>query len=341
MRGFASDNNAGVHPTIMAALNGVNINHAIAYGDDGITAAAVEKFKTVFGREAETFFVFNGTGANVTSLCATVAPYNAVICPESAHINTDECGAPERFAGCKLLTVPCENGKLKVDDIKHFLHAFGFQHHSQPRVISISQATELGTLYTCKEIRAIADFAHSNNMLLHIDGARIANAAAALECSLAETSVGAGADFISLGGTKNGLMYGEAVVFFNRKLADNFLYIRKQGMQLASKMRYISAQFLAYLEDDLWRKNALHANSMARLLAEKVSGINGIRITQKPEVNGVFAVVPDRIIPVLQAKYFFYVWDEERSEVRWMTSWDTSEEDVCGFVEEIRKAMTE
>jgi threonine aldolase len=341
MRGFASDNNAGVHPKIMAALNVANINHAVAYGDDEITAAAVEQFKTVFGREAEPFFVFNGTGANVTSLCATLAPYNAVICPDSAHINTDECGAPERFAGCKLLSVPCENGKLKVDDIKHFLHAFGFQHHSQPRVISISQATELGTLYTCDEIRAIADFAHSNNMLLHIDGARIANAAAALACSLADITVDAGADFISLGGTKNGLMYGEAVVFFKRALADNFLYVRKQGMQLASKMRYISAQFLVYFENELWRENALHANRMARLLADKVSEIKGIRITQKPEVNGVFAIVPERIIPILQAKYFFYVWDEERSEVRWMTSWDTSEEDICGFVEEIRKAMAE
>lgn len=339
MRGFASDNNAGVHPRIMAALAEANHGHAVAYGDDAVSAMASERFKTIFGEDAECFFVFNGTGANVLSLSAVAPPYSAVVSPESAHINTDECGAPERFAGCKLLTVPCDNGKLEVERIKHFLYARGFQHHSQPRVVSISQTTELGAVYTRSEIRAIADFAHANDMLLHIDGARLANAAAALDCTLGEITAGAGADFISFGGSKNGLMYGEAIVFFRKDLARDFMYVRKQGMQLASKMRYISAQFIAYLEDDLWRKNAMQANAMAALLVGKLREIKEIRITHSPEANAIFAIIPKEIIKALQSKYFFYVWDEDRSEVRWMTSWDTSEEDVLGFVDEIKRNL--
>ncbi|MDR2562983.1 MAG: low specificity L-threonine aldolase [Prevotellaceae bacterium] len=339
MRGFASDNNAGVHPKIMAALAAANHGHSIAYGDDELSDEASKKFKTIFGADSESFFVLNGTGANVLSLSAVTYPYNAVICPESAHINTDECGAPERFAGCKLLTVPCDDGKLHIESIRPFLYASGFQHHSQPRVVSISQPTEFGTVYTRDEICAIADFAHANNMLLHIDGARIANAAATLSCGLEDITSATSADFMSFGGTKNGLMYGEAVVFFKKSLAKNFKYIRKQGMQLASKMRYISAQFIAYLEDDLWYKNALHANTMTALLSKEIREIKEIRITQKVEANAIFAIIPKEIIKVLQSKYFFYVWNEELSEVRWMTSWDTSEDDVFDFVNEIKQNL--
>lgn len=338
-RGFASDNYSGIHPVILKAISDANSEHATSYGDDDITKQAVQKIKEVFGESAESFFVFNGTAANVLSLKALTQPHNAVICVDTAHINVDECGAPERFTGCKLLTVPSLDGKLHVEDIKMFLHAFGFQHHSQPRVISISQATEMGTVYTPDEIRTIADFAHQNNMLLHIDGARLANAAAALNTSLRAITVDAGADVLSFGGTKNGLMLGEAIVFFRPELARDFMYIRKQGMQLASKMRFISAQFLAYLNDEQWRKTASHANAMAKLLAEGIATIPQIKITQKVDANGVFAIVPKEIIPDLQTEYFFYMWDEEKSEVRWMASWDTTKEDIENFVKLIKSKI--
>ncbi len=339
MKGFASDNNSGVHSAILDAILQANQGHALAYGEDPVTAKAVYELKKQFGQNSEVFFVFNGTGANVLSISAACRPYHAVICAETAHIQTDECGAPEHFTGCKLLTVPSSNGKLTVESMKHYLHALGVEHHSQPHLISISQTTEMGTIYTPLEIQSIADFAHQNNMLLHIDGARLSNAAAALGCSLADITVNAGADMLSFGGTKNGLMYGEAIIFFRKALAHDFSYIRKQGMQLASKMRYIAAQFIAYLENEQWRQTALHANSMAHLLASEVGKIPAIQITQKTEANGVFALVPKNIIPRLQEKYFFYTWDETTSEVRWMTSWDTTEQEVMDFVQLIKSAI--
>lgn len=335
-RGFASDNNSGVHPNVLRAINEVNQGHTIAYGDDPITLKAIERFKQIFGSDIEVYFVFIGSAANVLGLKALTQPHNAIICAETAHINVDECGAPERFTGCKLLTVPTTNGKLTIEGITKHMHGFGFQHHSQPKVISISQVSELGTVYTIDEIRTLSDFAHSHNMLLHMDGARLANAAVSLGIGFREFTRDAGVDVLSFGGTKNGMMYGEAIVFFNRQLAHDFMYTRKQGLQLASKMRYISAQFLAYLEDGQWDSTARHANAMAQLLAKRVSQINGVTITQPVHANAVFAIIPKEIIQPIQNEYFFYVWDEHRSEVRWMTSWDTTEQDIdqfCSLIE--------
>jgi threonine aldolase len=332
-RGFASDNNAGVHPAILEAFAKVNDGHVVAYGDDPYTESAVGKFREIFGEETEVFFVYNGTGANVLGLQTLTDSFNAVICSETAHIHVDECGAPEKFTGCKLITIPSEDGKITVDQIEPHLHALGNEHHAQPRVISITEATELGTVYRPEEIRAISRFAHDHRMLVHMDGARIANAAVSLDLGLREITRDTGVDILSFGGTKNGMMFGEAVVFFRKDLARDFRYIRKQGMQLASKMRYIAVQFEALLTDDLWWKNARHANEMAALLAQEVSKIPAITMTQDVESNGVFARLPRQVIPLLQQEYFFYVWDEETSIVRWMTSFDTTEEDIMDFVD--------
>ena len=338
-RGFASDNNSGVHPNILKAMASVNNGHTIAYGDDPYTEEAIKLFRNEFGDHVEVFFVFIGSAANVLGIKAATQPYNAVICADTAHINVDECGAPERFSGCKLLSVPTPDGKLTVDLVRKHMHGFGFQHHSQPKVISISQPTELGTLYTPEEVKTLADYAHEHNMYLHMDGARIANAAVALDMNFKQFTNDAGVDILSFGGTKNGMMYGEAVVFFNLKLADDFMYTRKQGLQLASKMRYISAQFNAYLSNNQWSQTAKHANSMARLLAKELVVVPQVKITQPVQVNGVFAIVPEHIIEKLQAEYFFYMWDENRSEVRWMTSWDTTEEDIKNFVAKIKELL--
>jgi threonine aldolase len=338
-RGFASDNNSGVHPNILEAINSVNHGHTIAYGDDAYTEEAIKVFKTLFGNHVEVFFVFIGSAANVLGIKAATQPYHAVITPDTAHINVDECGAPERFTGCKLLTVSTPDGKLTVDLAQKHMHGFGFQHHSQPKVISISQPTELGTLYTPDEVRTLANFAHQHNMYLHMDGARIANAAAALDKSFKEFTTNAGVDILSFGGTKNGMMYGEAVVFFNPDLAHEFMYTRKQGLQLASKMRYISAQFTTYLSNNQWHKTASHANRMAKFLAAQLESVPQVKVTQPVQVNGVFAIIPKSIIEKLQAEYFFYTWDDEKSEVRWMTSWDTTEDDIKNFVAKIKELL--
>ncbi len=338
-RSFASDNNAGVHTEMIEAIKAANGGHVIAYGDDPFTARAVKQFQKHFGKEVAVYFVFGGTGANVLGLQAVTKSYQAVICAETAHINVDECGAPENFTGCKLLSVPTPDGKLRIEQVKPFLHGVGFEHHVQPRVISVSQATEMGTVYTKSELKTIANFAHKNNMLLHVDGARIANAAACLKATLKEITADAGVDVLSFGGAKNGMMYGEAVVFFDKKLAADFKYIRKQGMHLPSKMRYISAQFEALLADDLWRRSATHANRMARLLASELAKVPQIKITQPVEANGVFAVVPTKYVPLLQKRYFFYVWNEETSEVRLMSSFDTTEEDIKEFVGLVRRTL--
>lgn len=339
MKGFASDNNAGVHPAVMEHLNKVNIGHQVAYGDDEYSRKVLGKFKEVFGNDTETYFVYNGTAANTLGISALTNPYHAVVCAQTAHINVDECGAPEKFTGCKLLPIETSDGKIRVQDIEPFLHGIGFEHHVQPKVISITQATELGTVYTIDEIKALSDFAHSNNMFLHMDGARIANAAVSLNKSFREITTEAGVDVLSFGGTKNGLMYGEAIVFFNTDAANEFKYIRKQGMQLASKMRYIAAQFMAYFENDLWHQLASTANRMAKILSQKVNSIEGIKITQAVEANGVFAIVPPYIVSKLQEQFFFYVWNTENSEVRWMTSFDTTEDEINAFCEKLHKLM--
>jgi threonine aldolase len=338
-RSFASDNNAGVHPRVMAAIAAANDGHVIAYGDDPYTERAINKFREQFGKDAEIYFVFGGTGANVLGLKAATQSHHAIICASTAHINVDECGAPEKFTGCKLLSISTPDGKLRVDQIRPLLHEVGFEHHVQPRVISVAQATEMGTVYTPAELKTISSFAHKNGMLLHVDGARIANAAASLNLNLKAITKDAGVDILSFGGAKNGMMYGEAVVFFDRNLAKDFKYIRKQGTHLPSKMRFISAQFEALFTKDLWRENAQHANHMAQLLAEELRKIPQIKITQKVEANGVFALVPKKYVPLLQKKYFFYVWNEETSEVRFMTSFDTTEEDIADFVGLVRKTV--
>ena len=339
LRGFASDNNAGVHPAILEAMASANEGHVIAYGDDPLTVKTIHRMKEIFGGESEIFFVFIGTAANVLGLSSAAQSHQAVICPETAHIHVDECGAPEKFTGCKLLTVPAPDGKLTLDLVRNQMHGIGFEHHVQPRVLSITQSTELGTVYSIEEIRELTSYAHDNHMIVHMDGARISNAAVALDTGFYEMTGGAGVDVLSFGGTKNGMMYGEAVVFFDPDLAHHFKYRRKQGMQLASKMRYISAQFGTYLEDDLWKKNAIHANRMACKLFEAVGHLPGLEVTQPVESNAVFATIPADIIPALQEEYFFYVWDEDRSEVRWMCSFDTTEEDIDGFVSLIRSLL--
>lgn len=338
-RSFASDNNAGVHVEVLEALNAANDGHVVAYGDDPFTARAVKVFQKHFGKDVAVFFVFGGTGANVLGLKAMTNTYEAVICAETAHINVDECGAPEKFTGCKLLDVKTPDGKIRVEQIEPFLHGVGFEHHVQPRVISVSQATEMGTVYTKSELKTLAQFAHDHNMLLHVDGARIANAAVSLNARLKEITVDCGVDVLSFGGAKNGMMYGEAVVFLNKKLGENFKYIRKQGMHLPSKMRFISAQFEALLSGDLWRRSAEHANRMARLLGSELEKVPGIKLTQPVESNGVFAIIPEKHIEALQKKYFFYVWNEEISECRFMASFDTTEEDIHDFVALVRKIV--
>lgn len=342
---FASDNYAGVHPRVMAALAAADDGPAPAYGADAQTQAARARFKEVLGPEAEAFFVFLGTAANVLALSAMTRPHHAVLCASSAHINVDECGAPEAHLGCKLMCVDTPDGKLTPELLRPFLAHLGNEHHNQPRVVSMAQATELGTLYTLDEIRSLASFAHDHGMLLHMDGARLGNAAVALGCGLRAMTGGAGVDALSFGGTKNGLMFGEAVIFFRPELAQDFAFIRKQGMQLCSKMRFIAAQFLALLDGDvdcngagaLWRENAAQANAMARLLAERVADIPGVAITQAVETNAVFAHLAPAVIARLQARFAFYVWDHETNVVRWMTSFATTEAEVEAFALAVRE----
>lgn len=337
--GFASDNNSGVHPAILQAIMEANQGHTLAYGEDMYTEKAKALFRELLGTDVEVFFVFNGTAANVLGLQAATQRHNAVICAETAHINVDECGAPERITGCKLLTVKTPDGKLTPSLVSTQMHGFGFQHHSQPKVISISQASELGTVYTPEEVKSLSDFAHSHGLYLHMDGTRITNAAVSQSCSLKEISGDAGVDVLSFGGTKNGLMYGEAVVFFNSSIAKDFMYTRKQDLQLASKMRFISAQFIAYLSNNQWATTARHSNQMAQLLADKLRRLSAVKISQKVQVNEVLAIIPPEIIPELQKEYFFYIWDEATSEVRLMTSWDTTEEDIDRFTEILEKLL--
>jgi threonine aldolase len=332
-RSFASDNNAGVHAEVLAAIQRANEGHVVGYGDDSYTESAVAKFRQHFGHEVAVFFVFNGTAANVLSLQALTRPHHAVLCPELSHIYTDECGAPEKFTGCKLVPLQAPMGKLTLETVAHAYHGIGDQHHVQPRVISITQATEMGTVYTPAEIEALALFAHEREMFLHVDGARISNAVVAQGLTLRKATRDLGVDVLSFGGTKNGLMGVETVVFLRPDLAREFLYVRKQGMQLASKMRYMAVQMEALLTNDLWRRNAEQANRMARLLEQEVQKIPRVKIVYPVEANGVFAQIPREAIQEIQERYFFYVWSEEESVVRWMCSFDTTEEDVRKFAE--------
>jgi len=340
-RSFASDNSSGVHPEILSAIARVNSGHVPAYGEDPYTDEAIAKFRAIFGPDTDVFFVFGGTAANVLGLAAALKPYEAVICTSVAHINVDECGAPEKFTGCKLLDVPTPDGKLTIAAIESMLQGVGDIHRVQPKVVSITQPTELGTLYTPTEIKMISDFTHLHDMLLHMDGARISNAAAALGIPFPDFTNNIGVDILSFGGTKNGMMYGEAVLVFNKSLTAQIPFLRKQETQMASKMRFIAAQFYALLSNDLWLRNARNANEMAHLLADEVSKISSIRITQPTQANAVFALVPPDAIPLLQEMFFFYVVNEKTSEVRWMASFDTTEEDVRDFVSYMKKVLKE
>jgi threonine aldolase len=345
-RNFASDNNAGVHAEVLEAIARANHGHVVAYGDDAYTRSALAKFVEHFGDGIDVFFTFNGTGANVLGLQALNRPYHAVLCSDYAHIYSDECGAPEKHTGCKLIPLPHQDGKITLDSVRHAYHGIGDQHHVQVHVISITQSTEMGTVYRPEEIRALAEFAHEREMFLHVDGARIANAAASLGQTLRQATRDLGVDVLSFGGTKNGIMGGEAVVFFNQapgnpKLSADFLYLRKQGMQLASKMRFIAAQFEALLTNDLWRRSAEHANRMARLLETELRKIPQIRVVWKVEANGVFAQIPRHAVQKIKDRYFFYMWIEEECIVRWMCSFDTTEQDVKDFAKVVAEAVQE
>jgi len=339
-RGFASDNNAGVHPEVLKEMLAVNTGHTIGYGSDIYTDKAKELFRKHLGESAEIFFVFNGTAANVLGLTGVTQSWNSIITAFSAHIEQDECGAPEKFTGCKVLSVHTADGKITIEKLAKHMYGFDFEHHSQPRVISITQATEMGTVYSRDEILELSGFAHKNNMLLHMDGARLANAAVSLNLPFKSFTTDAGVDILSFGGTKNGMMFGEAVCFLKPGLSENFKYIRKQGMQLASKMRFISAQYIAYFSNDLWKRCAVHSNEMAGLLYDKVKDVKGLRITQKVQSNGIFVIIPHSVAEKLQKEYFFYPWNEETSEYRLMTSWDTTEEDIENFVTLLRKELS-
>jgi len=339
-RGFASDNQAAVHPEVLAAIAAANEGgHAPAYGGDPWTARAQQRFREHFGPAARAFPVFNGTGANVLCLEALTHPWQAVVCARTAHLHVDECGAPER-AGRKLLVVDTPDGRLTPELIAPLLVRIGDEHVVQPRLISITQSSELGTVYAPEGISALAEWAHAHGMLLHVDGARLCNAAAALGVPLRALTTDAGVDAISFGGTKNGLMGAEAVVLLRDDVGDGFKYRRKQAMQLASKMRYISAQLDALLAGDLWERSAAHANAMARRLAAAVRDLPGVRVTQPVEANAVFAVLDPAVTDRLQRSWPFYVWDEGTGEVRWMAAWDTAKEEVDAFAADIRAALS-
>ncbi len=340
-RGFASDNNSGIHPDILKAITDANTGHSVGYGDDKWTKEAISLFQKEFGAETEVFMVLTGTGANILGIQSAVHSFNTVFCAETAHIQMDECGAPEKFTGCKLVPIPTGNGKLTPSQIIKYLHGFGFEHHSQPGLISITQVSEMGTVYSVEEIRALADLAHQNGMFLHMDGARISNAAVSLNLAFRTFTKDAGVDILSFGGTKNGMMIGEAVLIFNPALASFGKYYRKQAAQLYSKMRFTGAQFVPYLRDGIWKINASHSNRMAKMLEGEIRKIKGVEITQKVEGNGIFAILPKTVIPLLQDEYFFYTWDENRGEVRWMTSFDTSEEDIVNFAKLLKDFMNE
>lgn len=338
---FASDNNATVHPHVLEALSRVNVGHAIAYGDDPVTRTTEALFDEVFGRSVETFFVWNGTGANVLGLATLLPPAGAVVCSQCAHINVDETGAPERFLGAKLIDLPHVAGKITPEAVLGLRHDLGVVHHVQPAVLSITQSTEWGTVYSIEEVQDLVRVAHSMGMLVHMDGARLANAVASsgggLE-TLRAMTVDAGVDVVSFGGTKNGLMYGEAVVFLRPGAARYAPFLRKQVTQLPSKVRYISAQFAAFFADDLWLKCASRANEMSLSLYEKVRDIPGI-VVDPPQVNSLYPVLPTPARDRLREWSFFYDWDPQADQVRWMTAWDTTEADIEIFVRGLRHVL--
>jgi Threonine aldolase len=336
MKNFASDNNSGVHPALMEAIMTANHEHAVAYGDDEWTEKAIACVKAIFGYVIEPCFVLNGTGANMVALQACTRSFNSIICAATAHINVDECGAPAKFTSCMVKEIQTPDGKLTPELILPHLHGFGDQHHSQPKVVYISQSTEMGTVYTRDEMKTICDFAHSHDMYVHVDGSRLANACASLYMGMREITRDCGVDILSLGGTKNGMMMGEMVIAFRKELCSYLQYYRKQSAQLYSKMRYVSAQYIAYFQDKLWLENARTANNMAQRLYEELKDLSGIAITQKVEANALFLIMPKEVIEKIRQHHFFYTWDEKRNEIRLVCSWDTNEEDIEGFVRKLK-----
>jgi threonine aldolase len=334
---FASDNYAGVHPEVMEAILQANRDHASSYGADEYTHRAINKFKTIFGERIDVYFAYNGTGANVLGLQTITQSYHSILCSELAHINVDESTAPEKFTGCKLISVPTRDGKITPDDVEARIIRLDDQHHPQAKVISISQTTEYATVYTIDEIKALSAVAKKYDLFLHMDGSRISNAAASLNKEFASFTRDAGVDVLSFGGTKNGLMFGEAIIFFNPQLSKQFKFIRKQAMQLHSKMRFIGAQFDALLTNDLWKRNANHSNKMAKLLETELRSVSKIKITQSVDANGVFAMIPKEWTDELQKQNYFYVWNDKTNEVRLMCSFDTTEAEIKNFGEMLRK----
>jgi threonine aldolase len=334
---FGSDNHSGVHPKIMEEMIKANKGFEIAYGDDSYTAKAEKKFKEIFGKQIEVYFVCNGTAANILGLKTITDSFNSIICADTAHLTVHECCGPEKFTGCKLVIIPTKDGKLTPNLVKPYLIGFGDVHMAQPRVISITQTTELGTVYTSNELNKLTNFAHKNNLLVHMDGARLSNAIVHLNVDIKKITIDAGIDMISFGGTKNGMMFGEAVIFKDKKLAKNFDFYRKQGMQLTSKMRFISVQFLEFFKNNLWIENAKHANKMAQLLFRELKKIPGIKITQKVESNMIYAIIPKKILEPLRKKYFFHVFEEKFCEARLMCSYNTTKKDIYDFVQTIKK----
>jgi threonine aldolase len=338
-RGFASDNAAGIHPAVLDAIASANTGHAFGYGHDDWTRRVEERFREQFGPGARAYPVWGGTAANVLSLRASCRPWEAAICASTAHMNVDEAGAPEAIAGVKLLPVATEHGKLTPELVERMIVHVRDEHAVQPRLVSISQCTELGTVYSIDEIRTLAEFIHGRGLLLHMDGARLSNAAAALGASLRAVSADAGVDVLSFGGTKNGLLAAEAVVLLSDELGDGFAYLRKQSLHLPSKMRFLAAQLEALLRDDLWLELAGHANAMAAKLADALGGVPGVTLTHPVQSNAVFARLPRHAIGPLLERFQFYVWDERGDEVRWMCSWDTSEDDVAALAQSVAKVL--
>jgi threonine aldolase len=338
VKGFASDNNAAAHPDVLAAIAEANVDHARAYGADPWTQRAEQLLRDHFGEHARSYLVFNGTGANVLCFRALCRPWESVVCAASAHVNVDEGGAPEHVAGVKLHAIPTPDGKLTPELVATRLGREGDEHAVQPRVVSVTQSTELGTRYSPDELAALAAFAHERGLLLHVDGARLANAAAALDLPLRAVATDAGVDAVSFGATKNGALFGEAVVLLAPELGDGMAYLRKQTLQLASKGRFLAAQFVALLDGDLWRSNAAHANAMAARLAAAIDGLPGVRIARPVEANGVFAVLPRAATQLLRRDWYFYEWDGATGEVRWMCSWDTTPAEIDAFAAAIGSA---
>jgi len=336
---FASDNTSGIVPEVLQALIEVNEGSAIGYGDDPVTTKLREEMNELFGREVSTLLAWGGTGANIVGLQAMINSWEAIICSSSSHINVDECAAPERFLGAKLIDIESANAKLEPVSLAKELEILGVVHHAQPGAISITQSTEYGTLYTVEELKEVIGIAKQAGLRVHMDGARVANAAAALQIPVAAFTCDLGVDILSFGGTKNGMAYGEAIVVFNEELVSATEFIQKQSAQLPSKMRYIAAQFSAMFKDDLWLKHASHANEMAQLLAEGISDVRDVEITQPTEVNAVFAKLPTEAKAILQEWSYFYDWEKE-NEVRWMTSYSTTVEDVERLVEGIHTAVS-